>query len=162
MDELPDAILQHILAHLSHARDVASCACDSRKWKEAISSAKGLYFPRDVFDRSREVSDTALCRMITSMECLEKLVVHCPFSTASLARWLSIQTRHLRYLELRMNMISEKASLNEIPSKLDCIGWETDLELLVLWEEVGRVPLTELPSNNRFKVEGQHIGACLS
>lgn len=61
-----------------------------------------------------------------------------------------------------MNMISEKASLNEIPSKLDCIGWATDLELLVLWEEVGRVPLTELPSNNRFKVEGQHIGACLS
>ncbi|XP_010272787.1 PREDICTED: F-box protein At1g10780 [Nelumbo nucifera] len=135
MNALPDAIVQYILSHMRNARDVASCTCVSKRFKESMPLIRSLYFPRNSFDDNNSGADpdTVVSRMVSSIVWLEELVVYCPFSSAGLASWLSSAGRSLRHLELRMDNLTEKQSRNETLSKLDCIGYATVLESLKLW-----------------------------
>ncbi|XP_044488545.1 F-box protein At1g10780-like isoform X2 [Mangifera indica] len=135
MDSLPDAIVHYILSNLNNARDVAICTCVSKRWKDAIPYLRSLYFPRNSFDNltSSDCPDTIVWKMISSIVCLEELVVYSPFSSAGLASWLSLVGSTLKHLELRMDNLSEYQVCVERPSKLDCISGAKNLESLKLW-----------------------------
>ncbi|XP_051132462.1 F-box protein At1g10780 [Andrographis paniculata] len=134
MESLPDAIVQHILSLISNARDVASCNCVSKRWKDSTPYLRSLFFSRGLFDRlsngSGDTPDAVLCRMISYVVKLEELVVYCPFTSSSLASWLSSAGCSLSKLELRLDNISDH---DEIPSKLDCLRAAGNLESLKLW-----------------------------
>ncbi|KAG9451055.1 hypothetical protein H6P81_011020 [Aristolochia fimbriata] len=140
-DDLPDAIVQYILGHMKNARDVAACNCASKRWKDSTPYVRSLFFPRNTFDNVTVDPDTAVGQMILSTVWLEELIIYCPFSTSSLARWLSMKSNSLRHLELRMDTLNEKRPseedatklLEEMPNKLDCIGAAKGLESLSLW-----------------------------
>ncbi|KAA8536534.1 hypothetical protein F0562_029012 [Nyssa sinensis] len=135
MDSLPDAIVQSILSHMSNAKDVASCICVSKRWKDSMPYLRSLYFPRNLFDNltGGNTPDNIVRQMLQSILQLEELVVYCPFTSAGLASWLSNLGSSLRYLELRMDNLVEHQSCVDIPSKLDCIGAAWNLESLKLW-----------------------------
>lgn len=157
MDSLPDEILQYILCHMANARDVATCTCVSKNWKDSIPYLKSLYFPRNSFENLKVGnSDNIVLKMISSTVNLEQLVVYCPFSTVGLASWLSYVGSSLRYLELRMDNIAEhpvevKDSLN--PAKLDCIAYAPNLESLKLWG----VLMTHTPKWDFFHLRNLEI-----
>ncbi|GJT22622.1 protein arginine N-methyltransferase PRMT10 [Tanacetum coccineum] len=44
MDCLPEAVVQHILSTLRNAKDVASCNCVSKKWKDSMPYIASIYF----------------------------------------------------------------------------------------------------------------------
>ena len=138
MESLPDAIVQYILCHMANARDVATCTCVSKRWKDSMPYLKSLYFPRNSFDNltGADNSDNVVFKMISSIVKLEQLVVYCPFSSAGLASWLSYAGSSLRHLELRMDNIAEHPigfEDSSKPSKLDCIAYARNLESLKLW-----------------------------
>ncbi|XP_073006429.1 F-box protein At1g10780 [Typha latifolia] len=132
MNTVPDGVVQHILSLLSNARDIASCTCVSKRWKDSIPYLPSLYFPRSAFDAiPASVADATITRMVISAVRLEELVIYCPFSSSSLASWLSLRSRSLRFLELRMDTAADKSAA--IPNRLDCIGVANGLETLKLW-----------------------------
>ncbi|KAJ0010877.1 hypothetical protein Pint_32945 [Pistacia integerrima] len=135
MDSLPGAIVHYILSHMNNARDVATFNCVSKRWKDSIPYLRSLYFPRNSFDNhtSSDSPDTIVWKMISSIVCLEELVVYSPFSSAGLASWLSLAGSTLKHLELRMDNLSEYQHSLERPSKLDCISSAKNLESLKLW-----------------------------
>ncbi|XP_058089589.1 F-box protein At1g10780-like isoform X2 [Magnolia sinica] len=133
MEALPDAIIQYILSNMKNARDIASCTCVSKRWKESMPFIRSLYFPRNSFDDNRTDPDSIVGRMISSTVCLEELIIYCPFSHSSLSSWLLMKSPSLRHLELRMDSISEKRISPEFPMKLDCIDSARGLETLKLW-----------------------------
>lgn len=135
MDALPDAIVQYILSFISNAKDVASCNCVSKRWKEAMPYYQSLYFPRNLFDnlKSGESPDAIISKMISSIYRLEGLVVYCPFTSLGLTSWLMVQGPSLHNLELRMDNIVEYQPSYDIPSKLDCLKSARNLESLRLW-----------------------------
>ncbi|GFY88522.1 F-box/RNI-like superfamily protein [Actinidia rufa] len=135
MDSLPDAIVQYILSHTSNAKDVASCTCVSKRWKDSIPYLRSLYFPRNLNDKltGGDTTDNIVKQMVSSMCQLEELVVYCPFTSVGLASWLSLTGPSLRYLELRMDNLVEQQPCTDKPSKLDCIGAARNLESLKLW-----------------------------
>ncbi|CDO97542.1 unnamed protein product [Coffea canephora] len=135
MDSLPDAVVQFILSHINNAKDVASCACVSQRWKDSIPHFRSLYFPRNIFDNLKcgLTPDLVVSRMVSSIDRLEDLVVYCPFTSLGLASWLLHQGPFLRNLELRMDNIIDHQSCVDIPSKLDCIRAASNLESLKLW-----------------------------
>ncbi|CAL5379749.1 unnamed protein product [Camellia sinensis] len=135
MDSLPDAIIQYILSHMNNAKDVASCTCVSKRWKDSMPYLRGLYFPRNLNDNLTGVDtpDNIVRQMVSSMFRLEELVVYCPFTSSGLASWLSLVGTSLKYLELRMdNLVEQQSSIDKL-SKLDCIGAAYNLESLKLW-----------------------------
>ncbi|KAK7399672.1 hypothetical protein VNO78_10860 [Psophocarpus tetragonolobus] len=128
MDSLPDAILQCILSRISNARDVSSCNCVSKRWKESTPYIRTLYFPRTSFKTpSSEAADNIIKRMVSRVVNLEELIVYIPFSPNGLASWLSLVAHSLLQLELRMD------NLTNNPSKLDYIATAKNLESLKLW-----------------------------
>ncbi|XAR55217.1 hypothetical protein NMG60_11035228 [Bertholletia excelsa] len=135
MDSLPDAVIQYILSHMRNAKDVASCACVSKRWKESLPYLRSLYFPRNLNENLTcgDTSDNIVKQIVSSMVWLEELVVFCPFTSAGLASWLSSLGPTLKYLELRMDNLVEHLSCADKPSKLDCIGAVRNLESLKLW-----------------------------
>ncbi|CAK9151174.1 unnamed protein product [Ilex paraguariensis] len=135
MDSLPDALVQYILSQMNNAKDVASCTCVSKKWKDSMPYLKSLYFPRNLFDNltGGDSLDNIVRQMISSIVRLEELVVYCPFSSAGLRSWLSLLGPSLRNLELRMDNIVEDQSCMDSSSKLDCIRATWNLESLKLW-----------------------------
>ncbi|KAH7575719.1 hypothetical protein JRO89_XS02G0202100 [Xanthoceras sorbifolium] len=135
MDSLPDAIVQYILSHMNNARDVAICNCVSKRWQDLTPYLKSLYFPRNSFDNHscRDSSDHIVWKMISSVDCLEELVVYSPFSSAGLASWLLLAGSTLKHLELRLDNLAEYQACLESPSKLDCINTASNLESLKLW-----------------------------
>ncbi|KAI3445649.1 hypothetical protein Pfo_002314 [Paulownia fortunei] len=135
MESLPDAIVQYILSLMSNAKDVASCNCVSKRWKDSMPYLRSLFFPRNLFDNltNGNTPDAIVSQMVSSIVKLEELVVYCPFSSSGLATWLSIAGPSLKNLELRMDNIIEHQSFTEIPSKLDCIRAAWNLESLKLW-----------------------------
>ncbi|KAL0387198.1 UNVERIFIED_CONTAM: F-box protein [Sesamum radiatum] len=135
MEALPDAIVQYILSLMSNARDVASCNCVSKRWKDSMPYLRSLFFPRNLFDNltNGDTPDAVVWRMVSSVVKLEELVVYCPFSSSGLALWLSMAGPSLRNLELRLDNITEHETFTEIPSKLDCIRAAWNLESLKLW-----------------------------
>ncbi|PSS02865.1 F-box protein [Actinidia chinensis var. chinensis] len=135
MDSLPDAIVQYILSHTSNAKDVASCTCVSKRWKDSMPYLRSLYFPRNLNDKltGGDTTDNIVKQMVSSMCQLEELVVYCPFTSVGLASWLSLTGPSLRYLELRMDNLVEQQPCTDKPSKLDCIGAARNLESLKLW-----------------------------
>ncbi|CAI9103876.1 OLC1v1002458C4 [Oldenlandia corymbosa var. corymbosa] len=137
MDSLPDCILQFILSHINNAKDVASCAYVSKRWKDSVPYVQSLFFPRNVFDNLKcgETPDGIISTMVSSIERLEELVVYCPFTSYGLAYWLQKQGPFLRNLELRMDNIVENQSCKNtlVPSKMDCIRAAPNLESLRLW-----------------------------
>ncbi|XP_057464661.1 F-box protein At1g10780-like [Actinidia eriantha] len=135
MDSLPDAIVQYILSHTSNAKDVASCTCVSKRWKDSMPYLRSLYFPRNLNDKltGGDTTDNIVKQMVSSMCQLEELVVYCPFTSVGLASWLSLTGPSLRYLELRMDNLVEQQPCTDNPSKLDCIGAARNLESLKLW-----------------------------
>ncbi|KAL0454438.1 UNVERIFIED_CONTAM: F-box protein [Sesamum latifolium] len=135
MEALPDAIVQYILSLMSNARDVASCNCVSKRWKDSMPYLRSLFFPRNLFDNltNGDTPDAVVWRMVSSVVKLEELVVYCPFSSLGLASWLSMAGPSLRNLELRLDNITEHETFTEIPSKLDCIRAAWNLESLKLW-----------------------------
>ncbi|KAL6501262.1 hypothetical protein OROHE_024909 [Orobanche hederae] len=135
MESLPDAIVQYILSHVSNARDVASCNCVSKRWKDSTPYLTSLFFSRNLFDNltDGDTPDTIISRMVLSIVKLEELVVYCPFSSAGLASWLSTTGPCLKNLELRLDNRTEHDTFIEIPSKLDCIRAVPNLESLKLW-----------------------------
>ncbi|KAL2343154.1 hypothetical protein Fmac_004439 [Flemingia macrophylla] len=136
MDSLPDAILQCILSRIQHARDVASCNCVSKRWKDSTPYIKGLYFPRSSFDTpssSGEGGDIIIKRMVSRVVQLEELIVYSPFSSDGLASWLSVVGQFLLKLELRMDNLDDNQGLHESASKLDHVGVAKNLESLKLW-----------------------------
>lgn len=144
MDSLPDAIIQHILSYIANARDVASCCCVSKRWKECIPYTQSLYFPRNAF-HSISTADSTIFRMVSCTIRLEELVVYCPFSASSLASWISLRSSSLRVLELRMDTVPDKFSGNRGEGnvgRVDCIGAAHGLEALKLWG----VSLTRSPN----------------
>ncbi|KAK6156954.1 hypothetical protein DH2020_011202 [Rehmannia glutinosa] len=46
MESLPDAIVQHILSLMSNAKDVASCKCVSKRWKDSMPYLRSLFSPK--------------------------------------------------------------------------------------------------------------------
>nr|KYP76796.1 F-box protein At1g10780 [Cajanus cajan] len=136
MDSLPDAILQCILSRITHARDVASCNCVSKRWKDSTPYIKTLYFPRSSFDNpspSGEDGDSIIKRMVSRVVKLEELIVYSPFSPDGLASWLSLVGQSLLQLELRMDNLADNEDLHESPSKLDYVGAAKNLVSLKLW-----------------------------
>lgn len=135
MESLPDALVQYILSLLNNARDVASCNCVSKRWKDSMPYLRSLFFSRNIFDNltNGDTPDAIVFRIVSSVVKLEELVVYCPFSSSGLALWLSIAGPSLKNLELRLDNISEDNTFTENPSKLDCIRAAWNLESLRLW-----------------------------
>lgn len=136
MDALPDAIVQYILSFITNAKDVASCNCVSKRWKEAMPYYQSLYFPRNLFDnlKSGETPDAIISQMVSSIDRLQGLVVYCPFTSLGLTSWLMVQGPSLQNLELRMdNIVEYQQPSFDIPSKLDCLRRARNLESLRLW-----------------------------
>lgn len=135
MESLPDAIVQTILSLMSNAKDVASCNCVSKRWKDSMPYLRSLFFSRNLFDNltNGDAPDAIVLRMVSSVVKLEELVVYCPFSGSGLASWLSKAGSSLKNLELRLDNITEHDTFTEIPSKLDCIRAAWNLESLKLW-----------------------------
>lgn len=135
METLPDAIVQYILSLMSNARDVASCNCVSKRWKDSMPYLRSLFFSRNLFDNltNGDTPDAVVMRLVSSVVKLEELVVYCPFSSSGLASWLSMTGSSLKNLELRLDNITEHDTVTEIPSKLDCIRAAWNLESLKLW-----------------------------
>ena len=50
VDVLPDALVQHILSSLKNAKDIASCSCVCRRWREIMTQIPSLHFPRTIGD----------------------------------------------------------------------------------------------------------------
>ncbi|CAN6465951.1 unnamed protein product [Victoria cruziana] len=134
MDALPDELIQCILSYIHNARDVASCTCVSKRWKNSIAFIKSLYFPRNSFVDHQ--SNAVVGRMILSSLALEELVIFCPFPLDSLGCWLD-RSQGLRRLELRVDNLGEKrppsSSVTERSGQLDCISRVSELETLKLW-----------------------------
>ena len=135
MDSLPDAILQYVLSYMNNARDVATCNCVSKRWKDSLPFIRSLYFPRNSFDNhlGTDSPDEIVWRMVSVIEKLEELVVYSPFTGAGLSSWLSVMGSTLKHLELRMDNLTEQQGCHESPSKLDCISSAKNLESLRLW-----------------------------
>ncbi|KAJ0641070.1 putative leucine-rich repeat domain superfamily, F-box-like domain superfamily [Helianthus annuus] len=135
MDSLPDAVVQYILSTINNAKDVASCNCVSKKWKDSMPYVKSLYFPRGVFDhlKNGQTSDCIVMQMVSSTFQLEDLVVYCPFTGSGLASWLSVVGPSLKNLELRMDNFVDQDTTQDTPSKLECIQAARNLESLRLW-----------------------------
>ncbi|MBA0760308.1 hypothetical protein Gotri_023061 [Gossypium trilobum] len=135
MESLPDAIVQYILSHLNNARDAAVCNCVSKRWKESLPCLKSLYFPRNSFDgyTGSDSPDIVIWKMLSSITCLEELVVYSPFTSSGLASWLLLVHSSLKHLELRMDNITDYKACVDSPSKLDCVSAAKNLESLKLW-----------------------------
>ncbi|KAI7727974.1 hypothetical protein M8C21_002819 [Ambrosia artemisiifolia] len=135
MESLPDAVVQYILSTINNAKDVASCNCVSKKWKDSMPYVKSLFFPRSVFDslKSGQTSDCIVMRIVSTVSQLEDLVVYCPFTNAGLASWLSVVGLSLKNLELRMDNLVDQSATNGSPSKVECIQAARNLESLRLW-----------------------------
>ncbi|KAL3635266.1 hypothetical protein CASFOL_019813 [Castilleja foliolosa] len=134
MESLPDALVQFILSQMSNAKDVASCNCVSKRWKDSIPYLTSLFFSRNLFDNLITGSpDAIISQMVSSVDKLEELVVYCPFTSAGLVSWLSMTGLSLKNLELRMDNRTEHDTFVEIPSKLDSIRAAPNLESLKLW-----------------------------
>ncbi|KAI3693932.1 hypothetical protein L1987_76888 [Smallanthus sonchifolius] len=135
MESLPDAVVQYILSSLSNAKDVASCNCVSKKWKDSMPFIKSLYFPRSIFDHLShgQTPDTIVMKIISSISRLEELVVYCRFTSTGLASWLLIVGHSLKKLELRMDDLVDQNAPIDSPSKLECIQAARNLESLRLW-----------------------------
>ncbi|PIN20060.1 hypothetical protein CDL12_07258 [Handroanthus impetiginosus] len=133
MESLPDAIVQHILSLMSNAKNVASCKCVSKRWKDSMPHVRSLFFPRNLFDDlgNGNNPDAIVSQMVSSVVKLEELVVYCPLSSSGLATRLSVAGHSLRILELRLDNIIEHWT--ETPSKLECIQAVCNLESLKLW-----------------------------
>ncbi|MFS7995893.1 putative leucine-rich repeat domain superfamily, F-box-like domain superfamily [Helianthus anomalus] len=135
MDLLPDAVVQYILSTINNAKDVASCNCVSKKWKDSMPYVKSLYFPRGVFDhlKNGQTSDCIVMQIVSSTFQLEDLVVYCPFTGSGLVSWLSVVGPSLKNLELRMDNFVDQDTTQDTPSKLECIQAARNLESLRLW-----------------------------
>ncbi|ESW31585.1 hypothetical protein PHAVU_002G250300 [Phaseolus vulgaris] len=135
MDAVPDAILQCVLSRITNARDVSSCNCVSKRWKDSTPYVRTLYFPRSSFDSpsSSEGADNVIKRMVSRVVKLEELIVYSPFSPDGLASWLSLVGHSLLQLELRMDNLNDNQGSRESPSKLDYVGFAKNLESLKLW-----------------------------
>ncbi|KAI3789094.1 hypothetical protein L2E82_01881 [Cichorium intybus] len=133
MDSLPEAVVQYILSNMSNAKDVASCNCVSRKFKDSMPYIKTLYFPRSIFDNLKDghTPDCIILQIVSSILQLEELVVYCPFTSTGLTSWLSLVGPSLKNLELRMDNLVDQNT--DSPSKLDCIQDARNLESLRLW-----------------------------
>nr|CAD1827111.1 unnamed protein product [Ananas comosus var. bracteatus] len=153
MNSVPDGVIQHILSLLSNARDIGSCACVSKRWRDSVPFIPSLYFPRNAFDSAAAAAavsvaaaaDAAIGRMVAAAVRLEELVVYCPFSAPALASWISLRRGSLRSLELRMD--SAAPAKSPAPATLDCIGAAEGLEELKLWG----VSLTSSPRWGCFR-----------
>ncbi|KAK1400711.1 F-box/RNI-like superfamily protein [Heracleum sosnowskyi] len=135
MDDLPDALVQSIISYMENAKDVAYSNCVSKRWKDSMPYVKSLYFPRNIFEKlaAGNTPDGIIMQMVSSIRRLETLVVYCPFTSAGLASWLSVQGSVIRNLELRMDTLVNHQASTESPSKLDCLRAAPNLETLSLW-----------------------------
>ncbi|CAJ1938285.1 unnamed protein product [Sphenostylis stenocarpa] len=135
MDALPDAILQCIMSRITNARDLSSCNCVSKRWKDSTPYVRTLYFPRSSFDSpsSSGGADNIIKRMVSRVVKLEELIVYCPFSPDGLGSWLALVGHSLLQLELRMDNLNDNQGFHESPSKLDYVGSAKNLESLKLW-----------------------------
>ncbi|PWA99946.1 F-box domain, cyclin-like protein [Artemisia annua] len=135
MDCLPDAVVQHILSTLRNAKDVASCNCVSKKWKDSMPYITSIYFQRSIFDHlsNGQTPDKIISKILSSSCRLEELVVYCPFTSAGLASWLLLVGSSLKNLELRMDNLADQNASNDSLAKLECIQAARNLESLGLW-----------------------------
>ncbi|KAJ9539531.1 hypothetical protein OSB04_032264 [Centaurea solstitialis] len=135
MDSLPDALIQSILSNLRNAKDVASCNCVSKKFKDSMTFVTSLYFPRNVFDnlKNGRIPDSIITHMVSSVSRLEELVVYSPFTTIGLASWVWLAGPSLKTLELRMDNLVDLNTGDRRLSKLDSIQGARNLESLRLW-----------------------------
>lgn len=135
MESLPEAVVQYILSHLNNARDVAVCNCVSKRWKESLPYLRSLFFPRNSFDShsGSDTPDSIILKMLSTVACLEDLIVYSPFTSAGLASWLLLVHSSLKHLELRMDNITDFQVCLDSPSKLECISAAKNLETLKLW-----------------------------
>lgn len=135
MESLPDAVIQYILSHLRNAKDVASCNCVSKKFKDSMPSVTSLYFPRSIFDNliNGQHPDSIIKQMVSSISRPEELVVYCPFTGSGLASWVLLVGSSLKSLELRMDNLVDHNTANVSLSKLECIQAARNLESLRLW-----------------------------
>ncbi|KAL4588564.1 hypothetical protein LXL04_001456 [Taraxacum kok-saghyz] len=133
MDNLPEAIVQYILSTMSNAKDVASCTCVSRRFKDSMPYIKSLYFPRSIFDNLKDghTPDCIIFQILSSISHLQELVVYCPFTSTGLTSWLSLVGPTLKNLELRMDNLADQNA--DSLSKLECIQTARSLESLRLW-----------------------------
>ncbi|KAJ9539395.1 hypothetical protein OSB04_032128 [Centaurea solstitialis] len=135
MDSLPDALIQSILSNLRNAKDVASCNCVSKKFKDSMTFVTSLYFPRNVFDnlKNGRIPDSIITHMVSSVSRLEELVVYSPFTTIGLASWVRLAGPSLKTLELRMDNLVDLRTGDRSLAKLDSIQGARNLESLRLW-----------------------------
>nr|XP_043627060.1 F-box protein At1g10780-like [Erigeron canadensis] len=135
MDALPEGVVQYILATISNAKDVASCNCVSKKWKDSMPYIRSLYFSRSIFDnlKNGQTSDNIVRQIVSSVEKLEELIVYCPFTSAGLGSWLLFVGSSLKNLELRMDNLVDQDSGSGNPTKIECVQVARNLESLRLW-----------------------------
>ncbi|KMZ67744.1 F-box protein-like [Zostera marina] len=136
MESLPIETVQQILSNLITARDISTCNCVSKRWKESVPYIPTLFFPRSFFSGSNSPESNAIIgRMISSAVILSKLIIYCPVSFTNLSSWLTLKSKSLRSLDLRLDSItSKKYDIEEDATrKLDCIDCVKDLESLKLW-----------------------------
>lgn len=152
LEALPDALVFHILSFIHNARDVAVCSCVSRKWKETMSQAHKLYFPRNVgSDKGYMDADLIVTMMVLRTTALRELVVYSPFSTSSLLAWLTHTKSSLQSLELRLDELGDKRPANGNMSKLDCISYSQHLRTLRLWGVLFTKPLLDWQAFKRLR-----------
>lgn len=136
MESLPIETVQQILSNLTTARDISTCNCVSKRWKESVPYIPGLFFPRSFFSGLNSPESNAIIgRMISSAAILSELIIYCPVSFTSLSSWLTLRSSTLRALDLRLdNIPNNKYDIEEDASrKLDCIDCVKGLESLKLW-----------------------------
>ncbi|KAJ9537182.1 hypothetical protein OSB04_029915 [Centaurea solstitialis] len=143
LDPLPDDVVQHILSKLSNVKDVASCSCVSKKWKDLTSYRNSLCFPCDIFKNLKrpQTPDSIVIHMVSSVSRLEHLVLTCPLTIKGQS---SVVGSSLKNLEL---LVDQRR-----PSKarriLECINQAArNLEYLKLW----RVKMTLTPKLDVFQ-----------
>ncbi|KAJ9537460.1 hypothetical protein OSB04_030193 [Centaurea solstitialis] len=142
LDPLPNDVVQHILSKLSNAKDVASCNCVFKRWKDLMSYRNSLCFPCDIFDNltGPQTPDSIVIQMVSSVSRLEHLVVSCPLTIEGQS---SVVGSSLKSLELRVAHAPTKVRMI-----LECINQATarNLEYLKLW----RVMMTRVPKLDVF------------
>ncbi|KAJ9537462.1 hypothetical protein OSB04_030195 [Centaurea solstitialis] len=151
-DPLPDDVVQHILSKLSNAKDVASCNCVSKKWKNLMSYRNSLCFPDGIFNNltGPQTPDSIVIQMVSSVSRLEHLVVSCPLTIEGQS---SVVGSSLKNLELRVDHRPSKAR-----TILECINQAArSLEYLKLT----RVALTRTPKLDVFQ-KLRNLKICLS
>ena len=66
-------VVQHILSTLRNAKDVASCNCVSKKWKDSMPYIRSIYLQRSIFEHlsNGQTPDNIITKILSSISRLQ-------------------------------------------------------------------------------------------